>query len=63
MSDACEDIHKKTAYYYIPTIDIQDYVWREIGKGNLTSEKISMDSLHPNDYGHKIYGGVYYKLY
>ncbi|WP_434290082.1 GDSL-type esterase/lipase family protein [Clostridium botulinum] len=57
MSDACGDIHKKIAYYYnIPTIDIQDYVWREIGKGNLTWEKISMDSLHPNDYGHKIYG-------
>ncbi|HCL4438284.1 TPA: SGNH/GDSL hydrolase family protein [Clostridium botulinum] len=57
MSDACGDIHKKIAYYYnIPTIDIQDYVWREIGKENLTWEKISMDSLHPNDYGHKVYG-------
>ncbi len=56
MSDACGDIHKKIAYYYnIPIIDIQDYVWREIGKENFTWEEIAMDSLHPNDYGHKIY--------
>lgn len=57
MSDACGDVHKKIAYYYnTPVIDIQDYIWEQIGRGNFKWKDISADNLHPNDYGHKIYG-------
>lgn len=56
MSDACGDVHKKIAYYYnIPVVDIQDYIWREIGKENILWNDISCDSLHPNDLGHRLY--------
>jgi lysophospholipase L1-like esterase len=56
MSDACGDVHKKIGYYYnIPVIDIQDYIWREIGKGSFYWKDISKDSLHPNDFGHRMY--------
>lgn len=56
MSDSCGDVHKKIAYYYnIPVADIQDYIWREIGRGNILWNDIASDSLHPNDLGHKLY--------
>lgn len=63
MSDACGDVHRKIAYYYnIPIIDIQDYIWREIGKGKFSWNDISIDSLHPNDLGHKLYGECIIKV-
>lgn len=50
MSDACGDVHKKIAYYYnIPVVDIQDYIWREIGKEKILWNDVACDSLHPND--------------
>lgn len=56
MSDACGDVHKKIAYYYnIPVVDIQDYIWRKIGKGDISWNDIACDSIHPNDLGHKLY--------
>lgn len=56
MSDSCTAIHKKIAYHYnIPVIDIQDIVWKQIGKGEYTWESISIDNLHPNDKGHEVY--------
>lgn len=56
MSDACGDVHKKIAYYYdIPVVDIQDHIFREIGKGDISWNYISCDSLHPNDLGNKLY--------
>jgi lysophospholipase L1-like esterase len=56
MCDSCTNIHKKFAYFYdIPLIDVQDEVWRKIGKRELTWTKISVDNLHPNDRGHELY--------
>ncbi len=57
MSDACGDVHKKIAYYYnLPIIDVQDYIWREIGKDKLDWRDMAIDTLHPNDLGHRLYG-------
>ncbi|HIG0359188.1 TPA: SGNH/GDSL hydrolase family protein [Clostridium sporogenes] len=57
MADACSSLHKKIAYYYdIPVIDIQDYVFKEIGQDRYIWSHISIDNLHPNDVGHEIYG-------
>jgi lysophospholipase L1-like esterase len=57
MADACAGIHKKIAYYYnVPVIDIQDYIWREIGEGKYRWPKLAVDNLHPNDFGHELYG-------
>lgn len=56
MCDSCTNIHKKFAYFYdIPLIDVQDEVWKKIGKRELTWTKISVDNLHPNDRGHELY--------
>lgn len=56
MCDACTSIHKKIAYFYnLPVIDVQDAVWRKIGNREITWTKISVDNLHPNDNGHKLY--------
>lgn len=57
MSDACVSIHKKICYNYnIPFIDIQDFIWYKIGQGEYIWQDISIDDLHPNDMGHKVYG-------
>lgn len=59
MSDSCVSIHKKFAYFYnIPFIDVQDEVWRKIGHREFTWTKISIDNIHPNDYGHEIYFNI-----
>jgi Lysophospholipase L1 and related esterases len=56
LGDACSSVHKRAAYYYnIPCIDIQDYVYKQIGKDEYVWEEISIDNLHPNDRGHEIY--------
>lgn len=56
MSDSCVSIHKKFAYYYnIPLLDIQDEVWKKIGKREFSWNNISIDNLHPNDKGHELY--------
>lgn len=63
MSDACSTEHKKIAYHYnIPVIDVQDSVWKEIGRDKYTWKDISIDNLHPNDMGHKIYGEIIVKV-
>lgn len=59
MSDACTSIHKKIAYYYdIPVIDVQDHIWGLIGKDKCNWNEISIDNLHPNDLGHKLYADI-----
>ncbi|SHI41639.1 Lysophospholipase L1 [Clostridium cavendishii DSM 21758] len=59
MADACASIHKKIACYYnVPVIDVQDKVWQQIECGKYCWNDISIDNLHPNDLGHKIYGQV-----
>jgi hypothetical protein len=59
MSDACSTIHKKIAdHYNIPVLDIQDIVWKEIEQEKYMWKDISVDNLHPNDEGHKIYGEI-----
>jgi Lysophospholipase L1 and related esterases len=56
LGDACSSVHKRVAYYYnISCIDIQDYVYKQIGKDEYVWEEISIDNLHPNDKGHEIY--------
>ena len=56
LGDACSSVHKRVAYYYnVPCIDIQDYVYKDIGMDVYTWEEISIDNLHPNDKGHEIY--------
>ncbi|WP_243186797.1 SGNH/GDSL hydrolase family protein [Clostridium muellerianum] len=56
LSDACSSVHKRIAYYYdAPVIDIQDYVYRHIGKEEYSWKDISIDNFHPNDKGHEIY--------
>lgn len=59
MSDSCSAIHKKIAYHYnVPVVDIQDIVWKEIGREKYSWKDMSIDNLHPNDKGHKIYGEI-----
>lgn len=49
-------VHQKIAdYYHIPSIDLQEYIWGEIGKGKYKWEDIGKDPVHPNDVGHKVY--------
>src|SRR5471030_933453 len=56
MGDSCTSIHKKISYYYdIPLIDVQDEVWKIIGKREFNWADISIDNLHPNDKGHEVY--------
>jgi lysophospholipase L1-like esterase len=56
MGDSCTSIHKKFAYYHnIPIIDVQDEVWKRIGKREIKWPQISTDNLHPNDKGHNLY--------
>ncbi|NRT73683.1 SGNH/GDSL hydrolase family protein [Clostridium beijerinckii] len=56
MGDSCVSIHKKMSYYYnVPLIDVQDEVWRRIGKRELKWADISIDNIHPNDKGHELY--------
>ena len=56
MGDGCTSVHKKVAYYYnIPIIDVQDEIWRRIGRREFNWTHISIDNLHPNDKGHEIY--------
>lgn len=56
MCDSCVSIHKKISYFYdIPLIDVQDEVWKRIGKREFTWNEISIDNLHPNDRGHELY--------
>lgn len=56
MADSCTSIHKKFAYFYdIPFIDVQDEVFKRIGKKEITWTQISIDNLHPNDKGHELY--------
>lgn len=56
LGDACSSVHKRVAYYYnVPCVDIQDYVYKHIGMDKYIWEDISIDNLHPNDKGHKIY--------
>lgn len=56
MSDSSVSIHKKLAYFYdLPLIDVQDEVWRRIGRREFSWDNISIDNLHPNDKGHELY--------
>lgn len=56
MGDSCTSIHKKNSYYYnVPLIDVQDEVWKRIGKKEVKWKDISIDNLHPNDKGHELY--------
>lgn len=56
LSNSVTSIHKKIAYFYnIPFIDVQDEVWRKIGRRETTWTKISIDHLHPNNNGHELY--------
>lgn len=56
MGNSSSSIHKKIAYFYnIPVIDVQDEVFRRIGKREVTWTQISIDDQHPNDLGHNLY--------
>ena len=59
MADACSSVHKKYAYYHdVAVIDVQDKVYKDIGQGLYKWKDISIDNLHPNDQGHKIYADI-----
>lgn len=56
LCDACASIHADIAgYYNIPVIDVQAKVWKEINENQYSWQDISIDNIHPNDKGHKIY--------
>lgn len=56
ISDSCVSIHKKISYFYnLPLIDVQDDIWKKIGKREFTWSQISVDVLHPNNKGHELY--------
>lgn len=56
MADACSSVHKKYAYYHdVSVIDVQDKVYKDIGREMYKWKDISIDNLHPNDRGHELY--------
>lgn len=51
--------HAKIARHYrIPAVSMQSSVYPQVVNGNISSEKITPDNLHPNDYGHGLVAGV-----
>ncbi len=58
-AEAVSSVHKKIAYYYnIPFVDIQDNVWKQIGRGDYKWEDIEVDEVHPNDRGHRLFADM-----
>lgn len=51
--------HAKIARHYrIPAVSMQSSVYPQVVNGNIASERITPDGLHPNDYGHGLVAGV-----
>lgn len=51
--------HAKIARHYrIPAVSMQSSIYPQVVNGNIPSERITPDDLHPNDYGHGLVAGV-----
>lgn len=48
-----QEVHNKIGKFYdLPIVSMRDSIYEEILLGNITSEDISTDNLHPNSKGH-----------
>ncbi len=48
-----QEVHNRIGKYYnLPIVSMKDSIYEEILLGNLTSEDVSTDNLHPNSTGH-----------
>ena len=44
--------------YRVPCVSVRDAVYPEITAGNIKTEQLSSDGLHPNDDGHALLAGL-----
>lgn len=40
--------------YQIPTVDFHHYIWKYIDESKIAWNLVGSDSIHPNDFGHKL---------
>lgn len=52
-------VHNQVGKYYdLPIVSMKESIYQLVERGIFTSEDISVDYLHPNDFGHELIAGV-----
>ena len=45
-------------YYELPIISMKESIYSEIQQGNIKTQDITQDNLHPNDKGHQLMADI-----